>query len=100
MKYRLVTSGKKCCCDCTWKLELAQSEDGYDLIQIKRGLLADIDKMKLQPGEPAIVLDSKDFYIGCLDGKPIHINERTPSNMTPFTDSDIAEIIRQAESMI
>jgi hypothetical protein len=30
--------------------------------------------MKLYPGEPAIILDTGEFYIGDATGRPIHIN--------------------------
>lgn len=79
MKYYLATSGKKGCCNCTWRLKLAQNEDGYDLIQIKRGYNSDIKGMKLQPGEPAIVFDTGAFYIGGSDGTPMLINKSSVS---------------------
>ena len=89
MKYYLVTSGKKCCCDCTWKLKLAQNEDGYDLIQVKRGYERDIKSMKLQPGEPAIVFDTGAFFIGGSDGTPILINKASIG-----ADSAVLKVIR------
>lgn len=88
MKYYLATSGKKCCCDCTWRLKLAQNEDGYDLIQIKRGYQRDIRGMKLQPGEPAIVFDTGAFYIGSSDGTPLLIN-----NSSVGADSSVLIVI-------
>lgn len=74
MKYFLSTSGKKCCEECTWLLSLARKENGYDLIQIKRGFSENRGKMKLYPGEPAIIMDTGEFYIGDANGKPILIN--------------------------
>lgn len=74
MKYYLVTTGKKCCKDCTWLLSLAKKEEGYDLIQIKRGFSENRSLMKLEPGEPAIILDTGEFYIGDAAGNPILIN--------------------------
>lgn len=74
MKYFLSTAGKKCCKDCTWLLSLARQETGYDLIQIKRGFSQNKHLMKLYPGEPAIILDTGEFYIGDAGGKPILIN--------------------------
>lgn len=74
MKYYLSTAGRKCCKGCTWLLSLAQNEAGYDLIQFKRGLAENRNLMKLYPGEPAIVLDTGEFYIGDATGRPILIN--------------------------
>lgn len=74
MKYFLSTAGKKCCKDCTWLLSLAKQENGYDLIQIKRGFSQNRNLMKLYPGEPAIILDTGEFYIGDATGRPILIN--------------------------
>jgi len=74
MRYFLSTAGKKCCKGCTWLLSLARNEEGYDLIQLKRGFSKNRDLMKLYPGEPAIILDTGEFYIGDATGRPIHIN--------------------------
>lgn len=74
MKYYLSTAGRKCCKDCTWLLSLARNETGYDLIQFKRGFSQNRDLMKLYPGEPAIILDTGEFYIGDAAGRPILIN--------------------------
>lgn len=74
MKYFLSTAGKKCCKGCTWLLSLARNEEGYDLIQLKRGLSEHKHLMKLYPGEPAIILDTGEFYIGDAEGRPILIN--------------------------
>lgn len=74
MKYYLSTSGKKACKCCTWRLTLARNEKGYDLIQFKRGISDNRGLMKLYPGEPAIILDTGEFYIGDASGKPILIN--------------------------
>ena len=74
MKYYLSTAGKKCCKGCTWLLSLAQQENGYDLIQFKRGVSENRELMKLYPGEPAIILDTGEFFIGDATGRPIHIN--------------------------
>lgn len=74
MKYYLSTAGKKCCADCTWLLSLAKNEKGYDLIQFKRGFAEHRDLMKLYPGEPAVILDTGEFYIGDAAGNPILIN--------------------------
>lgn len=76
MKYFLSTAGKKCCKGCTWLLSLARNEKGYDLIQIKRGFSQNRNLMKLYPGEPAIILDTGEFYIGDASGKPILINPK------------------------
>ena len=94
MKYFLSTAGRKCCKDCTWLLSLAQKEEGYDLIQFKRGMSENIDQMQLYPGEPAIVLDTGEFYIGDATGKPILINNLG----TEFTDADIETIIARAKA--
>lgn len=104
MKYFLSTSGKKCCCDCTWRLQLAQNEDGYDLIQIKRGYSQDIKSMRLQPGEPAIVFDTGALFIGGSDGKPILINKNSigadSAVLTVIqTQMDTGEIIVSYEDM-
>lgn len=100
MKYFLSTSGKKCCCKCTWKLQLAQKEDGYDLIQIKRGFDRDRDKMKLQPGELAIVFDTGALYIGDEHSKPMLLNGASIGYvMKPFTDADLDAIIAEAEAI-
>ena len=74
MKYFLSTAGKKCCKGCTWLLSLARNEEGYDLIQFKRGLSEHKHLMKLYPGEPAVVLDTGEFYIGDANGRPVLIN--------------------------
>ena len=74
MKYFISTAGKKCCKGCTWLLSLARNEEGYDLIQFKRGLSEHKHLMKLYPGEPAVVLDTGEFYIGDVNGRPILIN--------------------------
>lgn len=74
MKYYLSTAGRKCCKGCTWLLSLAQQENGYDLIQFKRGVSENRELMKLYPGEPAIILDTGEFFIGDATGRPIHIN--------------------------
>ena len=74
MKYFLSTAGKKCCKGCTWLLSLGQQENGYDLIQFKRGVSEHRELMKLYPGEPAIILDTGEFFIGDATGRPIHIN--------------------------
>ena len=85
MKYFLSTAGKKCCKGCTWLLSLGQHENGYDLIQIKRGLAEHRNLMRLQPGEPAVILDTGEFYIGDASGRPILIN---PSGAAmPQTDA-------------
>lgn len=41
---------------------------------MKRGFSQNRDLMKLYPGEPAIILDTGEFYIGDAVGKPILIN--------------------------
>lgn len=74
MKYNLSTAGRKCCKGCTWLLSLARNEEGYDLIQFKRGLAEHRNLMKLYPGEPAIILDTGAFYVGGVNGRPILIN--------------------------
>lgn len=74
MKYFLSTAGKKGCKCCTWLLSLAKNEEGYDLIQLKRGFSQNRDLMKLYPGEPAIILDTGEFYIGDAAGRPMLIN--------------------------
>ena len=74
MKYILSTAGRKCCKGCTWLLSLARNEEGYDLIQFKRGLSEHRNLMKLYPGEPAVILDTGEFYIGDVNGRPILIN--------------------------
>lgn len=74
MKYFLSTAGKKCCKDCTWLLSLARKEEGYDLIQLKRGFSDNKHLMKLYPGEPAVILDTGEFYIGDAAGRPMLIN--------------------------
>ncbi len=96
MKYVLSTAGRKCCKDCSWLLSLAQKEEGYDLIQFKRGVSENIDQMKLYPGEPAIVLDTGEFYIGDATGKPILINNLG----TEFTNADINIIIERARAQL
>ena len=74
MKYYLSTAGKKACKGCTWLLSLAKKENGYDLIQFKRGLSANRDLMKLYSGEPAIILDTGEFFVGDAAGNPIRIS--------------------------
>ena len=59
MKYFLSTAGKKCCKGCTWLLSLARNEEGYDLIQLKRGFSKNRDLMKLYPGEGRFIIPIK-----------------------------------------
>lgn len=99
MKYRLSTAGKKCCKGCTWLLSLARNEEGYDLIQIKRGLSQHRDLMKLYPGEPAVILDTGEFYIGDAAGKPMLINPNS-NTLREFTQSDIDSLLAQAIASI
>ena len=90
MKYVLSTAGKKCCKGCTWLLSLAQNEKGYDLIQFKRGLAENRNLMKLYPGEPAVILDTGEFYIGDATGRPILINPNGAA--VPQTDSVLCTV--------
>jgi len=90
MKYFLSTAGKKCCKGCTWLLSLAQNEKGYDLIQFKRGLAENRNLMKLYPGEPAVILDTGEFYIGDATGRPILINPNGAA--MPQTDAVLCTV--------
>lgn len=94
MKYYLSTAGKKCCKGCTWLLSLARNEEGYDLIQLKRGFSQNRKLMKLYPGEPAIIMDTGEFYIGDASGRPILIN---PSGAAMPETGDILCIRNNAE---
>lgn len=91
MKYYLSTAGKKCCKGCTWLLSLAQNEKGYDLIQFKRGLAENRNLMKLYPGEPAVILDTGEFYIGDATGRPILINPNGAA--MPQTDAVLCTVV-------
>lgn len=73
MKYKLLEINPKDC-TCGKSYQLVEDNDGYDLIQFKRGLQADIGNLQLQPGEPAFVLDTGKLYIGNASGIPILIN--------------------------
>ena len=90
MKYFLSTAGRKCCKRCTWLLSLAQNEEGYDLIQFKRGLAENRNLMKLYPGEPAVILDTGEFYIGDATGRPILINPNGAA--MPQTDAILCTV--------
>lgn len=92
MKYFLSTAGKKCCKGCTWLLSLARKEEGYDLIQFKRGTSEHRRLMKLYPGEPAVILDTGEFYIGDAVGNPMLINPGV-TTLKQFTTADIDAII-------
>lgn len=52
----------------------AKNDEGYDLIQIKRGNKADFENVKLKEGEPAICLDTRQLYVGGSNGEKILIN--------------------------
>lgn len=98
MKYYLSTAGKKCCKGCTWLLSLAKKENGYDLIQLKRGLAHNKHLMNLYPGEPAIILDTGEFYIGDANGTPVLINPPSTNEVvcvvadSHWGDSDVAVV--------
>lgn len=95
MKYFLSTAGKKCCKGCTWLLSLARKEEGYDLIQFKRGTSNHKNLMKLYPGEPAVILDTGEFYVGDAGGNPILINPDART-LKEFTEADVNAIIAHA----
>lgn len=61
-------------CTCGKTYQLVEDNDGYDLIQLKRGLQEDISSLTLYPGEPAFVLDTGRLYIGNAEGIPVLIN--------------------------
>lgn len=61
-------------CTCGKTYQLIEDNDGYDLIQLKRGLQEDISSLTLYPGEPAFVLDTGRLYIGNTEGVPVLIN--------------------------
>lgn len=61
-------------CTCGKSYQLVEDNDGYDLIQFKRGVQEDIPFLTLYPGEPAFVLDTGRLYIGNADGVPVLIN--------------------------
>ena len=52
MKYKLIEiNPSECTCGKTY--QLVEDNDGYDLIQLKRGLQEDISSLTLYPGEPS-----------------------------------------------
>lgn len=53
---------------------LVEVTEGYDLIQVKRGLRADLDSIDLQVGEPAFCYDTHEFFVGGPDGQKWCIN--------------------------
>lgn len=66
---------------------LKEVDDGYDLIQVRRGLKADLPAT-LEPGEPAFCMDTREFYIGGPDGTPTiilgHDNGYTDEQIDAF----------------
>lgn len=56
---------------------LVEVDDGYDLIQLRRGQSADLASVTLEPGEPAYCFDTDEIYIGGDDGEnhPIKTSE-------------------------
>lgn len=79
MKYKLIQTNK-CCCKRSAHYKLVEDNDGYDLIQLKRGFQADAGNLRLEPGEPAFVMDTGRFYIGNQYGIPILINGGVPGD--------------------
>ena len=53
---------------------LVEVTEGYDLIQVKRGLKADLPNVDLQVGEPAFCTDTHEFYVGGVNGQKHCIN--------------------------
>lgn len=97
MKYKLVEIQSEDCA-CGKSYQLVEDLDGYDLIQLKRGNSVDIDKLVLQPGEPAFVLDTGRLYIGGSDGTPILINGNTGSPLAVIADYEDEAIIEVSYS--
>lgn len=49
---------------------LKEVTEGYDLIQVRRGLRADLP-ITLEPGEFAFCTDTNELYIGSVNGTPV-----------------------------
>lgn len=75
-------------CPCNYIYKLVEDLDGYDLIQIKRGLYESIQDLKLKPGEPAFIFDTQELYVGGADGQPICVN---PSKLEFSTLAEFPE---------
>ena len=73
MKYKLVQTNEACC-KRSAHYKLVEDNDGYDLIQLKRGFQSEVGNLRLEPGEPAFVMDTGKLYIGNSYGIPILIN--------------------------
>lgn len=54
--------------------KLVEITDGYDLIQLKRGVEEELPLLELKPGEPAFVMDTGKLFIGDESGNPRLIN--------------------------
>lgn len=92
MKYKLIRLGgsenNPCECACNVQYRLVEVNEGYDLIQFKRGNQVNFGGLVLEEGEPAFILDTGKFYIGGPNGIPILINGGSNGASSPLAVLD------------